>query len=103
MTTTSYIVTINNEDIIMQVSETSFGTVSIMGGVPGPPGQSSGINFTQSTPSSTWTINHNLGYRPSIDLFTVGGVIMLGEVVHISLNQIVVNFTEPVAGFARLN
>lgn len=117
MSLSTYIVTINNQDIIMEVSETSFGTiqivdtsiaqVTVMGGVPGPQGEpgaaGSGFSFVQSTPSVTWIINHNLGFNPSIDLFSIGGMEMLGEVVHTSINQIIVNFNEAIAGFARLN
>jgi len=111
-----YSVTINNEDIIMQVSDIDFGTVviggtqmaqvSVMGGVPGPPGAtgpgSAGFNFTQSTPASTWIINHNLGYRPVVELMSSGGMEMIGEVLHISVNQVQVSFNEAVDGFARL-
>lgn len=66
----------------------------------GPPGVG-GFDFTQSTPAATWTINHNLGYRPGVDLFTVGGVEMEAEVVHLSLNTTLVYFLTPTAGSAR--
>lgn len=111
-----YSVTINNEDIVMQVSETDFGTVviggtstaqiTVLGGVPGPPGPSgggsAGFNFTQDSPDTTWNINHNLGYRPSVELMSTGGLEMIGQVLHISVNQVQVSFNEAVSGFARL-
>ncbi len=38
-------------------------------GIQGPPGidgvTAASYAHTQSTPSSTWTINHNLGFRPA--------------------------------------
>lgn len=58
--------------------------------------------FTQSTPAATWTINHNLGFVPSVELFNSGSQEIDGDVVHTSANQTVVTFTGPVAGFARL-
>ena len=70
-------------------------------GPQGPAGTS--FEFTQSTPSATWTINHNLGYYPQVALFTTGGVEFEGMITHTSLNQTVINLTSPVAGTARLN
>lgn len=58
---------------------------------------------TQSTPSATWTINHNLGFVPSTELFSSGGEEIDGEVTHTSNNQTVVKFITPVSGFARMN
>ena len=73
-------------------------------GLPGPPGPSgaTGFNYTQSAPSMLWTINHNLGYKPAVDLSTVGGVAMMAEVIHVSNNQAQVGFTTPPSGSARL-
>lgn len=55
---------------------------------------------TQGSASATWTINHNLGRKVSVTLFTVGGMQMLGDVTHTSINQAVVNFASAVAGSA---
>jgi hypothetical protein len=74
-------------------------------GPPGPGGSGSGgagYNHTQSTAALTWVINHNLGYKPSIQTFTVGGLEVLGEVQQISVNQITVAFNTAIAGSARL-
>lgn len=77
--------------------------VSIVNSGPvGPPGEGAGFNFTQVSPATTWTINHNFGYRPSVQIFTVGGLEVLGEIHHQSTNQTVVSFNEALAGFARL-
>lgn len=58
--------------------------------------------FTQSTPASTWTINHNLGYVPSVELFDSGSQEIEADVSHPSVNTAVIVFAVPVAGFARL-
>ena len=73
-------------------------------GPPGPPGANgAGYDFSQATPSPLWTIAHNLGFRPSVATFTVGGVEMIGTVTHLSANVVQIDFSIPVAGLARLN
>ena len=70
-------------------------------GAPGPSG--AGYTHTQSVASTTWTINHNLGYRPSVELIDAGGNEFSAEVAHPSLNTAVVTIKVAVAGTARLN
>lgn len=66
-------------------------------------GASSGYLHTQSVADTTWTINHNLGYRPDVALFTVGGVSFSAEVSNPTVNQTVVTLVSPLAGSARLS
>lgn len=56
----------------------------------------------QLAANATWTINHNLGYRPSVELLNTGSQEIEGDVVHTSVNQTVVSFSGAVAGQARL-
>lgn len=70
-------------------------------GKSGEPGTS--FTFTQSTPATIWTINHNLGFKPSVELLNTGSKEIEGDVLHTSSNQVVVYFTGPIAGLARLN
>ncbi len=81
-------------------------TVSRAGapGAPGPAGPA-GATFehTQGSALATWTINHNLGFKPSIQLYRVGDVQIVGEVIHVSVNQALAMFSEPVSGYARCN
>ena len=73
-------------------------------GLQGPPGTGgAGYVHTQATPAATWTINHNLGFRPSVELIDAGGAEFDAEIVHTSLNQTVVYLDEATAGIARLN
>jgi hypothetical protein len=65
-------------------------------------GGDGGYDHVQSSPSATWTINHNLGYRPAVSLLSAGGVEMIAEIVHTSANQVVATFKQAVAGRARL-
>lgn len=74
-------------------------------GPPGPPGGGNGggtyYSYQQSAPSMTWIITHNLGFMPDVVLFSVGGVEIEGEIVHISNNVANALFVVPVAGSAR--
>lgn len=72
--------------------------VTVPIGASGPPGTK--FLHTQSTPLSTWVINHNLGARPNISVTSMGGVEYLVEIIHATVNQAVVYFEAPAAGFA---
>lgn len=76
----------------------------VQGGIVsgGGSGGSAGYNYNQPVASVLWIINHNLGYKPGVAVFTVGGVEQEGTAVHISVNQVQVQFVLPTAGFARL-
>lgn len=60
-----------------------------------------GYTHTQASPASTWTINHNLGRRPLVSLFTTGGVEFEADVVHTSPNQCIASLAGAHAGTAR--
>lgn len=58
---------------------------------------------TQATAASVWTIAHNLGFKPSVELMNAASHEIDGDVVHLSDNVCQVLFTLEVSGFARLN
>jgi hypothetical protein len=76
--------------------------------VPGPqgPGSTGGdiaaYVHSQPTPATTWTINHNLGHYPSVELFNTGMQEIDAEIAHPSVNQTVVTLKPATAGLARL-
>ena len=67
---------------------------------PAGPGIAQSAEFVFALPSSQWTINHNFGRRPVVEVFGPGGAGLVGEVLHASLNQVLVYFDGPVTGFA---
>lgn len=72
-------------------------------GIPGLSGADlSTYIHTQVNPAITWTINHNLGIKPSVELLNTGSQEIEGDVIHTSTNQVIVQFTSPIAGTARL-
>jgi len=56
---------------------------------------------TQNTAATTWTINHNLGRRPTITLFNVGNQVIEANLIHTSTNQAIAYFTVATRGTAR--
>lgn len=72
-------------------------------GLPGPPGAgSSAYVHTQASELPTWTVAHNLGHKPSVAVFTIGSVeVVGGEVIHLDVNTLQILFDVPFAGWAR--
>jgi hypothetical protein len=61
----------------------------------------SAYTFTQSLLSSTWTINHNLGYKPSKPLITdENGIEIDGITSNTSTFETIIKFSHPQRGFA---
>ena len=69
-----------------------------------PTGSSSGVAYlhTQTSTSAAWVINHNLGLRPAVSIVDSGGSEIEADVMHTSVNQLVIRFAIPIAGLARL-
>ena len=67
-----------------------------------PPGGS--YKHTQGTPSTSWTIDHNLGYEPGgVSVVDSSGTIVTGTITYASVNQIVVSFTSAFGGKAYIS
>lgn len=71
-------------------------------GPPGPAG-TGGFLFTQASPLQVWVVNHNLGFRPTVQVYDTGGSVVSTEVVHVSINQCQIINAVPFAGFCRCN
>lgn len=54
----------------------------------------------QSSPASTWTITHNLGARPNIDVLDSSDNEIIADVHHVNTNVAVVTFPSPATGKA---
>lgn len=74
-------------------------------GIAGPPGPAGtgGFLFNQASAASPWIVNHNLGFRPTIQVYDVGGNIVNAEMIHVSVNQCQIFFVTPFIGFCRCN
>ena len=76
-------------------------------GPPGPPGSNGSAiayDYVQSTPSSSWVINHNLGYHPNYSVEEAGtGTGLWPAEIHHSDDQMELQFNTPRAGVAHLS
>lgn len=61
-----------------------------------------GFTYYQSTPSNTWTIVHNMGYHPIARIFIGNSEVQPLSIEHTSNNQLVVTFSQPYVGLAKL-
>jgi len=57
---------------------------------------------TQTSVSSTWTINHTLGGKPQVTVVDSADTVVYGEVSYNSNTQVVVTFSAPFSGYAYL-
>lgn len=72
-------------------------------GVPfGSGGGLTGYVHTQGSSSVTWTINHNLGYRPIVDVYNSGSQRIEAQVDHPTVNQTIITLSPATSGYARL-
>jgi hypothetical protein len=57
------------------------------------------FTFTQASASASWTITHNLGFRPGgVSIVDSEENVVIGDIVHTSENQLVINFSSAVTG-----
>jgi hypothetical protein len=62
-----------------------------------------GYVFTQSTPETVWTINHDLGKYPAVSIVDSANDEVMGEVKYNSTSQVVLTFSAAFSGKAFLN
>jgi len=92
-----------NTSVVLGATAPVTVTIGTFLPVPGPAGASgNGARYThtQATASAIWTANHNLGYRPTVSVFSAGGVEVEAEVLHVSVNQTRISFNVAVTGTA---
>ncbi|UUV43187.1 hypothetical protein RCCWILLIS_15 [Rhodobacter phage RcCWillis] len=101
----------NNPPVVLGTPAQKTATVSLTPnrgfrgekGEKGDPGASgAGYVHTEPLPSTTWVIDHNLGFWPNIYVYDTNGDECEGDVDNVSLNRCVINFSAPFAGIARL-
>ena len=88
---------------VIQVEVGAFGPQGPQG-PQGPPGSTTAANVfyvhTQSTPSATWTIDHNLGGNPTAVVQDSSGTTCEGNFSYPSLNRLVITFSAAFSGVA---
>ena len=61
------------------------------------------FDFIQSTPSATWTIQHDLNKLPSVSVVNNNNVVMYGNITYIDTNNLTITFSAGFSGKAYLN
>lgn len=96
------VVEVTTEPTETVVLEELVSVVEVDVGRTGPQGPASAFfEHVQSAAAATWTINHNLGFRPAVSAINEGSQQVEGSVIHTSVNQLVLSFSIPIAGRAR--
>lgn len=92
---------------IIKVKETILRNVRhvevVSRGRQGPAGAPATPTYThvQAGAATTWTINHNLGFKPDVYLYDAGGNEFEAQIAHTNDNQTVVTLTQATAGTVR--
>jgi hypothetical protein len=85
-------------DNITLISRAEFDAVAAAVSAMNPPPPP----FDQATPAATWTINHTLARYPEVTVLDAAGNVVLADVQHTSVAQIVITFGAPQIGKAVL-
>jgi hypothetical protein len=83
------------------------------GGPQGAPGESGVLEqdipalvaytHTQGVAASTWVIQHNLNFPPSITAISSGGGVVEGDIAYPDANSVVLTFSSSFSGVAYLS
>jgi hypothetical protein len=82
----------------------AISSVAMIRGPQGPPGDAENgavrYQHTQTTPSQTWVVYHQLGARPVVEVI-INGESQIGRVTYPNLDSCLIEFNSPVAGYAK--
>lgn len=91
-----------------QGTQGALGTQGVQG-TKGDPGTVENIasfvsyEYTQGSASNSWTINHNLGFKPNVTVVDSAGNIVEGEITYTNSNSLTVSFAASFSGYAYLS
>jgi hypothetical protein len=96
-------ITIVDKDTVTVTFNTAIaGRASVLiGNMVGAPAPTYGYEYTQTSPSTTWTVNHGLGYYPVVRVFIGSEEVQPAQIIHDSVNSLRIIFTAPYVGVAK--
>lgn len=99
---------IKNSVVVKQVNGDAVvakekGNKVVVTGVIGGISQDANYVYTQSSPSATWVISHNLAKYPSVTVVDSANNMVFGEVLYDSANQVTLTFAGAFSGKAFFN
>jgi len=59
--------------------------------------------YTQSIPSDTWVVTHNLNFKPNVTVQDSAGTIVEGEITYTDSNNLTLTFNSAFSGHAYLS
>lgn len=78
-------------------------TTIVEPGAGGGGGVAQSYTHTQSSPSATWIVNHNLSYNPAVSIVSSSGDLVHGDVTYSGPQQITISFSAPFSGSVYLS
>jgi hypothetical protein len=102
-------VTVDNNNVSVNLTDDNITLVLGQTGPQGPKGDPGivpsdlGYVHTQSTPSSTWTIEHNLQFIPNITVVDSAGTVVEGSYSYPNSTTVILSFTGSFSGKAYLS
>lgn len=72
-------------------------------GPQGPPGVAGGFEYVRSVAASTWIIDHNLGRKVHVSIFSDTADLVYADVFHGTTNQTTISFPLPTTGSAVIS
>ena len=95
---------VENSDINLTIDDEENIVLELSTYVPiGGGGSDLTYTHTQSSASALWTITHNLGKRPSCQVFDSAGDEVEGNIRQLTNNSLQITFSAPFSGVAYLN
>jgi hypothetical protein len=108
--------TANTTQITFSTAQTGYAIISKGSGISSQTAVSSsfattasyassvGVNFVQSSPSTTWTINHNLNNRyPLVQTYGSDSLVLIPQSISgSSVNTTIITFSTAISGYARV-
>ena len=92
----------NNTCVITFGTPITGRAIILSGCTTGTSKQTDGFEYIQTTPSSVWVIQHNLGYQPIVRIFVGNQEIFPTSITFDSFFQLTVTFDQAYVGIARL-
>jgi hypothetical protein len=76
--------------------------------IKGPPGDAAAATdknfvYTQTAPSASWAVAHNLGKFPAVEVVDSGGSTIIPNVHHNDANNVLLSFGSATSGKAYFN
>lgn len=101
---TPNVITVQTGQTPKDIVVTPAGTQSAIAVTTGPLGPSDkNFVFTQVSASSIWTITHNMGKMPAVEVIDSGNNVVYGDVNYVSTNVVQITFNAAFGGKAILN